>query len=369
VKLVGFVPPATVDALPGNHDYPWGVGASRLASQDAAASSSKNSMCRPACHAHYASRPLALSRNEPVSASLRPNEVADRRSRVGRAFGVVAALPFAWAMLSALLGCTHTRSAQYDLRGEIVGVVAERQAWLVHHEEIPGYMPAMTMEFAVGASDFSALREGQRIAARLTETAPGQFRLDRIRLLPPAAPDPVDTAARELVAATAARGQRPSLRPGEITPDFALYDQDGRIVTAERFRGRRVVLNFIYTRCPVPTMCPALVANLRDLQRLARIRAVNDLEIVCISLDPEFDTPPVLKAYATARALDTSNFTLLTGPEPAIRALLTQFAVLAIPSGNLWAHSLSTIVLDRESRLAFSIPEADWTPAALLERL
>jgi protein SCO1/2 len=257
----------------------------------------------------------------------------------------------------------------YPLRGEIVGVRPARQTLLVHHEEIPGFMPAMTMEFAAPGSNFAGFKAGQHITARLRETAPGRLVLDEVRVIDVAQEALVTASARALRQRMLERPTRPSLGEGEIAPNFALYDQDGTVVAFERFRGRRVVLNFIYTRCPVADMCPAATARMAALQRLARQRSITDLELISITLDPAYDTPAVLKAYAAAHGIDTAHFTFLTGPEGAIRDLLAQFRIVALPSENLWNHSLATSVIDPDGRLVRHIEGDVWEPAELLNSL
>ena len=110
-------------------------------------------------------------------------------------------------LVLALIFGTGARSAPppatapfpgYDLRGEIVGVSAAKGILLVHHEEIPGFMPAMTMEFTAPGFDFSKFREGQRIAARMTEGGPDHYQLERVRILPSPADHAVVAAALAL---------------------------------------------------------------------------------------------------------------------------------------------------------------------------
>ena len=88
-----------------------------------------------------------------------------------------------------------------------------------------------------------------------------------------------------------------------------------------------------------------------------------------ISLDPAYDTPPVLKAYAESRGIDPANFNFLTGPESAIRDLLAQFGVIAVPSENIWKHTLATVLIDRDGRIIHRIDGSAWEPADLLQRL
>ena len=264
---------------------------------------------------------------------------------------------------------TPPAAPRHELRGEVVGLVPDRRVLMVHHEEIPGYMPAMTMEFTVLAADFASFKEGQRIAARMFEAEPGEFQLEGIRVLDPVKDQIVNAAAQQLREDTFVRGKNAYREVGETAPRFTLYNQLGEVVAFERFRGQRVVLNFIFTRCPVATMCPASTAKFATLQRLARERGVPDFLLISITLDPAYDTPPVLKAYAEGRGLDAANFSFLTGPEPAIRSLLAQFGVIAEPSENIWKHTLATLLIDRDGKIIHRIDGSAWDPEDILQRL
>jgi protein SCO1 len=276
----------------------------------------------------------------------------------------------------ALSACSPKASAPaaaaekvYDLRGEVVGLSTERHTLMVHHEEIPGYMPEMTMEFTLNGAHVTEFKEGQKIAARMRELESGEFVLEGIRVLDPDKDRIAAAAAAELHQDTRIRGRSAFREVGEVAPKFTLFNQEGDLVSFDRFRGRRVVLNFIFTRCPVATMCPAATAKMARLQTLAREQKIPDFELVSITLDPVFDTPPVLKAYAAARGIDSANFSFLTGPEPAIRDLLLQFGVLAEPGENIFKHTLATLLIDRDGRILHRIDGSQWTPEDLLARV
>ena len=117
--------------------------------------------------------------------------------------------------------------------------------------------------------------------------------------------------------------------------------------------------------------CSAATARLAALQKLVREKVLPDVTFVSLSLDPVHDTPPVLKAYAATHGADLSNWSFLTGPETAVRDLLTQFGVIAIPSGNFFAHSLATILIGRDGKLALRLDDnsPDWTPADFISHL
>ena len=271
---------------------------------------------------------------------------------------------------SAPAAAKAPESERYALTGEILRVETERKVLIVRHDEIKGYMPAMTMEFLVSDGDFALARPGQRIRADMIPSKDGDFRLERIW------PDErsieartIATGAMQLRQDTHTRGKNAYREVGEGAPDFTLYDQEGRIVQGSRFRGRHIMLNFIFSRCPVPTMCPAATAKMITVQRLAREAGVRDLELISITLDPANDTPGVLREYASVRGIDTSNFSFLTGPEGAIRDLLTQFGVITQLQGDILQHTLATLLIDPQGRIAHRTDGSQWEPQDFVRRM
>ncbi len=258
--------------------------------------------------------------------------------------------------------------SRYPLRGEIVAVNAARHTLTVAHQAIPGLMPAMTMEFAVADGDLAAFRPDEHIRAELVRRG-DDFRLENIWPDDRAAADTVAAAANALRQDTASRGRGAYREIGEAIPDFALYDERGQVVQARRFRGREIMLNFIYTRCPVATMCPAATERMVEVQRRARAEGITNLQLISITLDPEHDTPGVLQAYARIHGIDPANFSLLTGPEPAIRDLLAQFGVIAEFQGGLIKHTLATLLIDPQGRIVHRADGSAWTADEFLARL
>ncbi|MES2693593.1 MAG: copper-binding protein, partial [Verrucomicrobiota bacterium] len=141
------------------------------------------------------------------------------------------------------------KDERYPLTGEILRVDKERKVLHVRHEDIKGYMPAMTMEFAVSAGDVEVAKVGQRIRAELVPVKDGDFRLEKIWPDDKATADAVQAGALQLRQDTHTRGKNAYREIGEAVPGFALYDQSGRVVDSTRFRGKQIMLNFIFTRC------------------------------------------------------------------------------------------------------------------------
>lgn len=259
-------------------------------------------------------------------------------------------------------------TGRHPVTGVVVMVDGERHAALVQHDEIPGVMPAMTMEFLVREADLPLLREGLSIRATMYQSAAG-YHLEGIWPAELASEKIVKDAVRSLRQDTVARGRSAFREVGESLPDFALYDQTGRVVQAARFRGRQIVINFIFTRCPDANMCPASTAKMIELQALAREAGVTDLELVSITMDPEFDTPGVLRAYAEGHQIDTANFSFLTGPEAAIKDLMAQLGILAFGEGPLIRHTLTTVLVDGTGRIVHRVDGSQWQPADFAGRL
>lgn len=258
---------------------------------------------------------------------------------------------------------------RFPLTGEVLRVETERKVLVVKHDEIKGYMPAMTMEFVVSPTDLAGARPGQRIRADMIAVEGGDFRLENIWPGDKAAADTVEAAARRLREDTHNRGKSAYREVGEKLPDFALYDQSGAVVQSARFGGKQIMLNFIFTRCPVQTMCPAATSKMIEVQKRAAAENVPNLELVSITLDPAFDTPGVLRQYAEARGIDTRNFSFLTGPESAIKDLLTQFGVIAEFRGDLLTHTLTTLLIDANGRIVHRADGSQWESKDFVDRM
>ena len=125
------------------------------------------------------------------------------------------------------------------------------------------------------------------------------------------APAPGLTACRRHEASAAE-----TLPPLGTVGPFWLTDQDGRTFTEASLDGKVWVAAFMFTRCP--SVCPEMVRRMRGIQDQAKRRGVA-LELVSFSVDPENDTPEVLRAYTAAQGLDTSNWRFLTGDSAVIR--------------------------------------------------
>ena len=163
------------------------------------------------------------------------------------------------------------------------------------------------------------------------------------------------------------------LKPGDAIPVVALVTQDGTRWSTAALKGHRTALTFVYTRCPLPDFCPRMDRYFAAVQKtVAASPALADVRLVTVTVDPEYDTPAVLKAHASARGADTRTWQFVTGTPADIDAFARRFGVTTErPPQDPAAitHNLRTAVIDPEGRLVAAVSGGDWTPASLVADL
>ena len=278
-------------------------------------------------------------------------------------------------LVTALLGCSQKSESQEDdnapgrpLVGEVLSVDKVSGTLEVAHEDIPDFMPAMTMRFEVAAGDLKNARPGQKIRARLIRTEEGGFALTRIWPIDADAAADLERFNGQLQEQTQALSLGRYYGEGDASPDFALLDQFGKTVTSERLKGKPFFLNFIFTRCTDGNMCPLSTSKMARLQTMVAETGL-DVSFVSITMDPEFDTPGVLRQYAEAYGIDGDNFHFVTGPKSAVRDLIKSYGVTAIDKVDTVMHSLATVLIAEDGSIAMRSEKRAWEPEAFLEAL
>ncbi|MEN8863067.1 MAG: SCO family protein, partial [Lentimonas sp.] len=172
---------------------------------------------------------------------------------------------------------------------------------------------------------------------------------------------------KRLHQATATMSRRKYVKQGDYIPNFSMIDQDGKFLQIRELQGNAFVLNFIFTRCTVPTMCPASTTRMSELQASAREAGLDDLHFVTITFDPEFDSPGILRQYAKGYGIELENFHLLTGTDQIVQDLLRQFGILTMDEDGTINHTMATLLVDDKGRVAFRKEGASWTAKDFLE--
>ncbi len=157
---------------------------------------------------------------------------------------------------------------------------------------------------------------------------------------------------------------------GDQLPPFALYDQDGETLTTDYFDGSVTILNFIFTRCSEPEMCPAATMKMKKLQQLVDKTKIPYVKFLSITLDPEYDTPGILKSYAMGYNLKEENFRLGTAKKSVIDDLSLQFGILRKKEPNLpLDHTMRTLVINSRRQIVYQVPGKSWSVEDFLSRL
>ncbi|MPY89290.1 MAG: hypothetical protein GEU99_15355 [Luteitalea sp.] len=263
---------------------------------------------------------------------------------------------------------------RFALAGRVVSVEASERKATVEHDEVEGLMEAMTMQFLVKEQwALQAMAPGDRITATLVVDGARSWLQNVVVTRTGGAGD---AESGEPVSPPGAPA------PGTRLPELLLVDQDQRSVGESDFTDRVSVVTFIYTRCPLPDYCPLMMRRLnqtaRELQ--ARPDEAPHTQFLPVSVDPEYDTPAVLRQYAgevvaerseqppkTGRATVTWRF--LTGEPENVRAFAGFFGLVYEQQGDEIMHALRTAVIDPQGRVAVVLRGNEWTATDLLRHI
>jgi protein SCO1/2 len=246
----------------------------------------------------------------------------------------------------------------FQVKGLVIAVKPREKTVEIKHEEIPGYMPAMTMPFDVkDTNEMTGLQTGQRVSFRLLVTDTEGW-IDQIQKLGEATNSvPTNSSAR------LARNVEP-LKIGDALPDYRFVNQLGQEIHASQFKDRALAITFLFTRCPYPTFCPLMANHFEEVQQkfLKTGNAPTNWHLLTISFDPEFDKPEVLKGYAEMHHYDPVHWTFATGDLVDITAIGEQFglAFWHDTNGSI-SHNLRTVVIDAAGRVAKVYEGNAWT--------
>jgi protein SCO1/2 len=269
--------------------------------------------------------------------------------------------------LAVLAGCKAEPDRTYPLRGQILAIEKARPDGrpqvTVKHEDIPNFMPAMTMPYSV-KEPADQVEAGDLVTATLVLHPGGDAYLTNLK----------KTGHAELPAGAGPVKIMKVMAPGDEVPADPLVDQEGTTRRLSDWRGQALAVTFVYTRCPLPDFCPALDRRFGELQRAisgdARLR--DRVHLLSVSFDPAHDTPAVIQAHAKTRGADPRTWSYLTGSPAAIDQFTSRFGVSPIADKNTaetLTHNLRTAVIDRKGRLVKIHSGNDWTVETLLADL
>ncbi|HTQ56774.1 MAG TPA: SCO family protein [Bryobacteraceae bacterium] len=246
----------------------------------------------------------------------------------------------------------------YAATGLVLKVDRPHRSFVASCKAIPQYMDAMVMPIPVhDLKLLDNLKPGVAVDFTLIVAGSDAWAEDiRIHRFQSTEQDPFQAGGLQMIQNFGKTGpQGHEIAVGEAVPDFTLTGETGRPVSLSQFRGKIVVAAFVYTSCPLPNYCFRLSNNLGQLQKRFRARLGRDLVLLSITIDPVHDTPPVLARYALTWKADPEGWHFLTGPEADIQAVTRRFGVNYWPGEGFLTHSLHTIVIGRDGRLAANL--------------
>jgi protein SCO1/2 len=267
----------------------------------------------------------------------------------------------------------HTNAASaserqvFQVRGVVQEVRLADNEVVIKHEEIPNFMPAMTMPFEVkNTNELTGLAPNDQVTFSMIVTEDDGW---------------IESVKKTGVDATS-QGQQPrpstrvvreveALAVGDQMPNYPFTNSLGQKVELKDFAGQAYALTFIFTRCPFPTFCPRMNTNFeKAYEQLKNMPdAPTNWHLISISFDPDFDTPERLREYSKTYKPDPKKWSWVTGAMIEIDAITEQLGVVFAFENNTINHNLRTAVIDKNGVIRQIFWGNEWTSEQLVEEL
>jgi protein SCO1/2 len=267
--------------------------------------------------------------------------------------------------LCGVISCRRDRSNEkrYDLKGKVVVVEKDKHLVTISHEDIKGFMPAMTMPFTVPSeADLEILAPDDEITATLVIDGSHSW-LEQLIIVKQSA----NTSGMPTVV---------QAKEGDEVPNYTLRNQDNREIRMQNYHGKALLLTFIYTRCPIPDYCVLMSNNFAQVDRaLGQDRELYEkTHLLSISIDPAYDTPQVLRSYGAAHTERYQNETFAhwefaTGADEEIKKMAGFFGLRYYPQKDEIIHGLRTVIVNPEGKIVKIYTDNKWTPEDVVSEL
>ena len=264
-----------------------------------------------------------------------------------------------------------SEAKRYPIKGKVISVDKAKKTAKIDHENIPGFMDAMTMDFPIHEDwIWEDLKPGSEIRAELVvdSTAKDPYYLEKIGIVALPNPDQPAIPVNESFA-----------QVGKEVSNFKLTNQDGKHISMNDYRGKALAITFIYRECPLPEYCIKMSRNFSDLanQLADDAEAKQKIRLLSISFDPARDTPEKLKEYGRGylgkdSPADFTIWQLAVGRDKEVRTIADFFGLRYEVDQNDKTqinHSLRTAVISPEGKVTKIFAGNEWTPDDLLREL
>ena len=250
----------------------------------------------------------------------------------------------------------------FTVRGVVRETRPAKSQLVVKHQEIPGYMDAMTMPFQVrDPKILESVKPGDDITFQLHVTDKDHW-IDGLKIAGIGGKEPPLSKKIPDIA---------PFKPGDPLPALTFADERGQPLKLEDYRGKALAITFIYTRCPLPNFCPLLAEKFRTVQEslIADPAAPKNWQLLSVTIDPEHDTAEVLQRYAKSQRADAAHWRFATGELRDITVLGLRSGLEFWEGGSEIAHNLRTVVFDAQGRMKKVYSENTWTAKELADEL
>lgn len=238
-----------------------------------------------------------------------------------------------------------------NFQGVVLGIQAGNSEVILRQEAGPGRPGDVFAARVVPAKDVGAVHLGDHVGGMLDRNGKPPS-LSSVEVLPMVPSSLLQTIRNARL-----------LHEGDVMPQTQFVDQNGRPFRFSDFAGKDVVLSFIYTRCRDAKMCPLISAKFAQLQDAF---AKSDTHLVEVTLDPQYDSPLVLKTYADQFRARAGRWTFGTGGLNRVLNFDAQFGLLpfADPRFGL-IHTEQTVIIDKRGVIRYLIDDPAWSVAEI----
>lgn len=249
---------------------------------------------------------------------------------------------------------------RYALAGKVIGIDQGRQQIVVSHSEIQGYMPAMVMPFQVkDPAQFKSVGRNDEITATLV-VGGGNSWLEDVRVVRKG----VDSRDVEITALP---------HEGDAVPDFTLVNQHGQKISLKQYRGKVLLITFVYTRCPLPDYCPLMSSNFAEIEKALQKEPelYAKTHLLTVSFDWAYDTPAVLRSYGAAYTEKYADekfehWEFASGSAEEVKAITKFFGLQYEAKSDQIVHSLVTALISANGRVVNIYTFNEWKPTDVL---
>jgi protein SCO1/2 len=272
------------------------------------------------------------------------------------------ALAIIAAPLLILAACNSSKTSQqtkqYQVVGKVVSIDKPNSSLVIDAQEIKGFMPAMAMPYQVkDTAELNKVSPGDSITADLF-AAGDHYWIQNIQV-----------TQKGNAQKTSAELQIPV--PGEDVPNFELVNQSGKKISLGQYRGKALIVTFIYTQCPFPDYCPRVTQQFAEINKslLADPSLSSKTHLLSISFDPKHDTPKILRDYGSKWTNEKPSFSHweFAAADSQLPEMEKFFGLTVTEENGAITHSLSTTVIGPDGKIIRWYHGNQWTSAEILQ--